>query len=64
MCYGSIYLGEALFEVLYLQPGCLCAQLPPCSDKDLANVAAVSAGNNADIGKLISDAMAKVGAVH
>ncbi|GLC45682.1 hypothetical protein PLESTB_001317200 [Pleodorina starrii] len=31
------------------------------SDKDLANVAAVSAGNNADIGKLISDAMAKVG---
>jgi hypothetical protein len=32
------------------------------SDKDLANVASVSAGNNADIGKLISDAMAKVSA--
>ncbi|KAL6759413.1 chaperonin 60B2 [Haematococcus lacustris] len=31
------------------------------TDKDLANVASVSAGNNAEIGKLISDAMAKVG---
>mmetsp|Transcript_5366 Transcript_5366/g.11780 ORF Transcript_5366/g.11780 Transcript_5366/m.11780 type:complete len:579 (+) Transcript_5366:104-1840(+) len=30
-------------------------------DKDLANVASVSAGNNPDIGKLIADAMAKVG---
>jgi len=30
-------------------------------DKDLANVATVSAGNNPEIGKLISDAMAKVG---
>jgi chaperonin GroEL len=30
-------------------------------DRDLANVASVSAGNNAEIGKLISDAMAKVG---
>ena len=31
------------------------------SDKDLENVATVSAGNNSAIGKLISDAMAKVG---
>lgn len=31
------------------------------NDKDLANVAAVSAGGNADIGQLIADAMAKVG---
>lgn len=31
------------------------------SDKDLENVASVSAGNNPEIGKLISDAMAKVG---
>jgi len=30
-------------------------------DKDLANVAAVSAGNNLEIGQLIADAMAKVG---
>lgn len=30
-------------------------------DKDLMNVATVSAGGNADVGKLISDAMAKVG---
>lgn len=30
-------------------------------DKDLANVAAVSAGGNEDIGKLIADAMARVG---
>jgi hypothetical protein len=30
-------------------------------DKDLANVAAVSAGGNAEIGQLIADAMAKVG---
>jgi chaperonin GroEL len=31
------------------------------SDKDLANVASVSAGGNAEIGQLIADAMAKVG---
>jgi chaperonin GroEL len=31
------------------------------SDEDLLNIAAVSAGNNKQIGKLISDAMAKVG---
>jgi len=31
------------------------------SDKDLQNVAAVSAGGNEDIGQLIADAMAKVG---
>jgi chaperonin GroEL len=31
------------------------------SDKDLANVAAVSAGGNNEIGQLIADAMAKVG---
>ncbi|KAF8065914.1 RuBisCO large subunit-binding protein subunit beta [Scenedesmus sp. PABB004] len=31
------------------------------SDKDLSNVAAVSAGGNAEIGQLIADAMAKVG---
>ena len=31
------------------------------SDEDLMNIAAVSAGNSKDIGKLISDAMAKVG---
>ncbi|PNW70983.1 hypothetical protein CHLRE_17g741450v5 [Chlamydomonas reinhardtii] len=31
------------------------------TDKDLANVACVSAGGNTDIGSLISDAMAKVG---
>ena len=30
------------------------------SDKDLQNVAAVSAGGNEDIGQLIADAMAKV----
>lgn len=30
-------------------------------DATLASVASVSAGNNADIGKLIADAMAKVG---
>lgn len=36
--------------------------LPSNSDKDLSNVAAVSAGGNPDVGKLISDAMAKVGA--
>lgn len=31
------------------------------NDKDLANVAAVSAGGNPEIGQLIADAMAKVG---
>ena len=31
------------------------------SDKDLANVASVSAGGNPEIGQLIADAMAKVG---
>jgi chaperonin GroEL len=31
------------------------------NDKDLANVAAVSAGGNSEIGQLIADAMAKVG---
>jgi chaperonin GroEL len=31
------------------------------SDDDLLNVAAVSAGNDKQIGKLIADAMAKVG---
>lgn len=34
---------------------------PLGTDNELANVAAVSAGNNPDIGKLIADAMAKVG---
>ncbi len=50
-------------EVRPADRGCCCAG--PCcrqvnDDTDLANVAAVSAGNNPDIGKLISDAMAKV----
>jgi hypothetical protein len=31
------------------------------SDKDLQNVAAVSAGGDEDVGQLIADAMAKVG---
>ncbi len=34
---------------------------PLGTDQDLANVAAVSAGGNPEIGKLIADAMAKVG---
>ena len=34
---------------------------PIRSNEDLLNIAAVSAGNNKDIGKLIADAMAKVG---
>ncbi len=53
-----------IFQLAATRP--TCCSLPwyllSCSDKDLANVAAVSAGGNPDVGKLISDAMAKVGA--